>query len=423
MEGTLLSDELLEALMAVGQVDVLVGVPTLDHAATVAGVVRAVHQSFATHFLRARTALINLDAGSKDGTPEIVRGASLRDSETLITAQSLRTIHRISTPYHGLPGKGGAVRTLLAAGELLGARAIALFDPDVVSITPDWVEGLVRPVFDGRADFVAPLVPRHPLEGPLVTQLVRPFVSAAYGHRLREPLASEFACSARFAAHCLAQPVWETPLVRYGSDLWLTTTALAKSFACVQVPLGPRIFVPNAPRPSLPETFKQVVGALFACLEEHQDYWLARAAPETVPICGASSAPPAEAGTVDPRPLAESFRSAMRDLGPVLESILEPSTLARLRDAATGGDRLAYPDELWVASVYQGARAFHHDVIHREHVIQALVPLYLGRAAAFLAENQGAGATAVEACLERLGRCYEDAKPDLVRLWAENPRR
>jgi hypothetical protein len=113
----------------------------------------------------------------------------------------------------------------------------------------------------------------------------------------------------------------------------------------------------------------------------------------------------------------------MRDLGPVLKSLLLPPTLARLQDVAAGGDPLAYPDDLWVATVYQGARAFHHDVIHREHVIQALVPLYLGRAAAFLAGNQGAGATVVEACLERLGRCYEDAKPELVRLWTENPRR
>jgi hypothetical protein len=43
VQDSLLSDELLHHLMAVGQVDVLVGIPTLDNAATVVGVVRAVH--------------------------------------------------------------------------------------------------------------------------------------------------------------------------------------------------------------------------------------------------------------------------------------------------------------------------------------------------------------------------------------------
>ena len=43
-QDSLLSDELLRHLMAVGQVDLLVGVPTLDNASTIGGVVQAVRQ-------------------------------------------------------------------------------------------------------------------------------------------------------------------------------------------------------------------------------------------------------------------------------------------------------------------------------------------------------------------------------------------
>jgi hypothetical protein len=102
---SLLSDELLEQLIAVGQVDILVGVPTLDNAGTVGRVVRSIHASFATHFRRERTVLISSDLGSRDGTPDVVQEASLREDETVVTAQALRTIHRISFPYHGLPAK------------------------------------------------------------------------------------------------------------------------------------------------------------------------------------------------------------------------------------------------------------------------------------------------------------------------------
>ena len=41
-----LPDALLRQLIAVGQVDVLVGLPTLNNAATITDVVRAVHVSF-----------------------------------------------------------------------------------------------------------------------------------------------------------------------------------------------------------------------------------------------------------------------------------------------------------------------------------------------------------------------------------------
>jgi hypothetical protein len=41
--GSALSDALLRQLIAVGQVDILVGLPTLNNAATILDVVRAIH--------------------------------------------------------------------------------------------------------------------------------------------------------------------------------------------------------------------------------------------------------------------------------------------------------------------------------------------------------------------------------------------
>ena len=45
-----LSDVLLRQLIAVGQVDILVGLPTLNNAATIEDVVRAVHLAFTRDF-------------------------------------------------------------------------------------------------------------------------------------------------------------------------------------------------------------------------------------------------------------------------------------------------------------------------------------------------------------------------------------
>lgn len=417
-QGSLLSDELLRHLMAVGHVDVLVGVPTLDNAATVGAVVRAVHKSFAGHFLRQRTVLLNCDGGSTDGTPEAVRQASLKSDEIFIAPQALRTTHRISVPYHGVPGKAAALRTLFAAAELSQARAVAVFDADVTSVTPDWLERLVRPIFDGRADFVSPLFPRHPLDGTLVTQLVRPAMRAAYGRRALEPLASEFACSGAFAAHCLAQEVWDGPLSSYAIDLWLTGSAFAGGFRCAQAPLGARVLGVHTPRPGLPEVFRQVVGSLFACLQAHEGYWPQREGSDEVPVYGEATPAPGEPARVDPLPMLAAFRTGVPDLAPVLRDVLSAETLARVEELARGGDEaVSFDDELWVAAVYEAAAAWRRGALHREHLVSALVPLYLGRTASFLLENDESDAATVAARLEELCRRYESAKPRLVRGW------
>ncbi|MCC7241009.1 MAG: glycosyl transferase family 2, partial [Acidobacteria bacterium] len=221
-EASLLPDEFVQQLMAVGQVDVLVGIPTLDNAATIAEIIKVVHRGFATYFPRDRTVLINSDGGSKDETRSIVRDLSLDDTDTLTVTHGLRTTHRISTPYHGVPGKGSALRQIFAAADLLQARAVAVLDPDVTTVTPEWIGALLTPVRQQAFDFVAPIYTRHPLEGPLVTQLIRPLMRAAYGWQVAEPQAAEFGCSGRFASHCLDEAVWDTSLAQYGIDIWTT---------------------------------------------------------------------------------------------------------------------------------------------------------------------------------------------------------
>ncbi len=415
---SLLSDDLLRQLMATGQVDIVVGVPTLNHATTVGGVVRAVHLAFSGPFKRDRTVLLNFDAGSNDGTPDIVRRASLVESETLVAPQAFRTVHRISSPYHGLPGKGGALRALFAAAELLDAKAVALFDPDVTNMDADWVERLVRPVYRDGFDYVAPIFTRHPGEGPLVTQLARPLVRAAYGHRMQEPLSSEFGCSMRFASHCLAKDVWSSPFLSYGIDIWLATTALAGGFRCGEAVLGPRLQAPSAQRPALPELFRQVVGTLFTCLEMHQSYWLSREGSEPLPRLAIGPLWNPDGIALDPAPLAESFRSGARDLRPVLERILDPGTCAEVeRVAALEGPSPEFGNELWIETLTQFAAAHHREVIHRDHLVRTLVPLYLGRAASFLAENAACATAAVEESLEALGLGFEMSKPHFVRRW------
>jgi glycosyltransferase involved in cell wall biosynthesis len=142
----LLNDDLLRHLIAAGQVDIVIGLPTLNNAETIADVVRTASHGLTSYFPRARTVIISADGGSRDGTPEIVEQLSSRAADAFDTRGVLRTQHHISASYGGVPGKAGAIRLIFAVAELLQARAVAVLDPEVTSGTPAWIEALVGAV-------------------------------------------------------------------------------------------------------------------------------------------------------------------------------------------------------------------------------------------------------------------------------------
>ena len=137
----------------------------------------------------------------------------------------------------------------------------------MTGVTPESIAALIRPIRDDHYDYVAPMYQRHPLDGPLVTQLVRPLTRAAYGWQVLEPVAPEFGCSSRFVTHCLEQDVWDTDLGRVGVDLWVTSEALAKGFRCCQAGLTPHS--PGPSRTGFGELFEQVVALEGSISGEH----------------------------------------------------------------------------------------------------------------------------------------------------------
>lgn len=414
---SLLSEELLRQLVAVGQVDILVGVPTYNNAATIGPIVRMLHVGLAKHFPRERTVLISPDGGSDDGTPDLVRAAPLADAE-LQGSSTLRTTHRVSAPYRGLPGRAAGVRTVFAAADLLQAKAVVLVDANLTSMTPDWVVALAGPVWRDEADMVLPVHPRSRFDGPLLNQVVRPLLGTAFGRRLRSNLVGDFACSGRHATRLVGHRMWEGDLTRSSFDVWLVASALAGDLRLAEVHLGPCRFGPNVPRASLPELFQQVVGTAFACLDLHGPVWTARDGMVDVPVAGQPRDPDGPDPAIATEPLVERFRAGVRDLAPLLREILAPDTLARLQSAAAAEDAVPHvPDALWVTAVYEAAASAHHAVMSHEHLTQALVPLYLGRTASFFAEIASADEAAHRGRLAALEHAYEALRPYLVERW------
>jgi hypothetical protein len=418
-EASAISEDFLRQLTAVGEVDILVGVPTFNNRDTIERVVSAVQVGLTKYFHRERCVLINPDGGSTDGTPEIFKNASVEDFGMLLTSNPLRTFHRVSAPYHGIPGKETALRTLFTAADLLRAKACAIFSPDSLSVTPEWVDSLIRPIYREEFDFVAPVYQRQKFDGLLARGLLSPVVASLYGRRVHEPVGSELGLSGRLACHFLESNVWEEDLTTFGLEIWMTTTAIVNEFRLCESFLGPKVHPAKQFGQDVAGTVRQVVGALFRCLDLHQNFWKPReGASESLPMFGFEYKVALEPLRIGKKGVLGTFRSQIEQLVPILESILTPQTLLELRNLAQLADRdFRFPDELWVKTIYEFAAAHHRSVINRDHLLQALPPLYRGWVGSFMLENQKAEAARMDQRIEALGQEFERWKSYLTDRW------
>jgi hypothetical protein len=414
----ILTEQLRQQLHDAGSVDIVVGIPSYNNTRTISQVVQAAHAGLLKYFPERRAVIVNSDGGSKDGTREAVLSTTVDTRALLLVKHPLYPVHRLTTPYHGVPGKGSAFRTIFRIAELLQARACAVVDADLRSITPEWIDLLLRPLLDLEYDYVAPYYRRHKYDGTITNSIVYPLTRALYGWRVRQPIGGEFGMSGRLARHFLTRDVWHTDVARYGIDIWMTTTALAEDFKVCQSYLGAKIHDSKDPGSDLSAMLVQVVGSVLSLMETYADVWSRVQGSKPTPILGF----PFEVG-LEPVPInvgrmSATFRQAVRDLLPVYAQVMPAALLRDLQAcAALSDERFALPDELWVTLIYSFALAYHRRALDREHLVKSLTPLYLGWVASLACQTANEAAAQVEERIERLCLVYEQMKPALITQW------
>ena len=407
--------ELSEAALApadrLAPVDLAVGLLSYNNAETLESVLAAATAGLA-RFPDARAALIVADAGSSDATRALAEAAAL---PAVVVEHEAPAGERVAVPFHGVPGRGAALRATFTVAQRLRARALVLLEADAVSAQPEWIERLVRPVLEDKADFVTAAYTRHRYEGTISRLVLAPLVRALYGRRLQHPFGGQQALSARLIEHLLIHPKWSStgPDV---SDLWITGTAIADGFGMWEAWLGPHHVRSRTRAIDLPGMVAQTLGAAFTVMQRHEDLWLEVRGSEPIPAVGEPVAPGVEPMTVDVEAMLEAFGQGARDLTAIWELILAPDTLAEVLALDTGG-RLRFSDDLWARVIYDFALGHHYAVVHRDHLLRSLTPLYLGRTAAFVLATRATGAAVTQAHLEAVGVAFERQKTYLVEHW------
>jgi hypothetical protein len=416
-EESFLTDDFLRQLINVGEVDILVGLPTHNNAKSVGPIVQTIQAGILRDFSRERAVIINADGGSRDGTPELVTGVSIDDVRRTANLYTLRTLHSISTQYASTPSAGVALRTILAAAELLRAKACVVISPESTNIKLEWLSRLLRPVYNEGFDLVTPTYRRHKFEGLLITNFLYPMIRALYGTRIREPYATEIGFSGRLGSQFLGQNNWDDGTGQTGLELRLTLAAITGGCRICQSFLGEKDHVERRAADLVP-ALRQTVGTLFSALEGDFPVWSAVAGSQPVPSNGPELEVGLEPLRINRKRLREMFSTGVAELASVFQSILSPPTLTELqRIAGLDEDDLRYPSELWVRTVYEFAVSYRKSVINRDHIIQALAPLFRGRAYTFLVENRDASADQVEKNIESLCVEFERLKPYLLEMW------
>lgn len=405
--------------------DLVVGIPSYNNAKTIGHVAQAAYAGLAKYFPNFTAVLINSDGGSADGTREAVMSARVEDKHLMLLSTPLVAAHRLSFPYHGVPGKGSAFRLIFQMATRLQAKACAVVDSDLRSITPEWIDLLLRPILSGGYDFVAPYYHRHKYDGTITNSIVYPLTRSLYGLRVRQPIGGEFGVSSRLIARYLERDDWETDVARFGIDIWMTTIALAEGFRVCQSFLGAKLHDAKDPSSDLSAMLQQVVSAVFMLMQEYEKVWRDKTESSPVELFGFRYDVGLDPVSVNVERMIHAFTRGCDDLAEIWSSALQPATYEAVRMLAHGAQAGVKPfhmeDELWTRVVMDFACAYKKTVLSRGHLVRSLTPLYLARVASFVHDTQTLGPAEVEEKIEHLCRCFEQMKPYLKAQWNDRP--
>ena len=423
MEGTAW-EQIQEQCPDVQKVDLMIGLPSFNQSSTIGSVVESTLAGLKASLSHASTLVVNIDVGSQDGTPDIVKRtvgnllpvALVKPVTEGVSAKPF-VLNRLS--YSGMPGREEAFRSLFAITERLQAKACVVIDASVRSVTTEWIDLLARPVLEKGADYVAPVFRRQRYEGSLTNNLIAPLTRSLYGKRMACQTGGGYGFSGKLASFYLEKEfLWEGDAARFGIDSWLTTVAVAEGYTVWQARLGTRIQDTKAGAVDVSMMLAQAVGASYHYMERYQDVWEKQSGSTAVPEIGQTIEGEVESAPIKVERMVKGFRQGLRDLLPIWEIILAPETLAGVLALGLREDEdFNFPLSLWVQTVYDFAVAYHEKVIHREHLLKSLTPLYLGRTASMVLETRDGGPDDVQRMFEQGCQTFESMKPYLVERW------
>jgi hypothetical protein len=343
----------------------------------------------------------------------------------------------VTARYEGLFGQGSAIAALLDAALALDAKAIVILDSCTQTITPNWVAGLAHLILEDKADLVASRY-RWPLPaGGLSDLIVYPLFRALWGQSVRHPAASDFALSPQLAMAVLDEDVWETEVASFGLPPWLTTYAVLGPWRVAQSALGEKQYPPPQPLTGPAERkaawrqaaqwqsqFQTVVSVMLRLVYDYRQHWTNVDSFDSLSTLTQFVSPAftdaslSNAAEIDPAPLLDELALGWIEYRALWQQILTPENLTSIEAlAALPPDRFYFPADLWARIIYDFAVVFNKGDTDPYQTVNALLPLYQGRLAAFCQEVAGLSLVGYEGTVAAQAVEFEETRPYLRDRW------
>ncbi len=391
----------------VKEAEIVVSIPSYNGKYDLTSTVRAVDKGLTEFFPSKSSVIINCDYSNN--------GAS-RDK--FFTTET--RIPKIYVGRQDSGGKGQVVRSSLFKGMELNASMFMIVEPDATNLQPGWIKKFVE-ALEKNFQFVAPLYVHHKDEDLLNSMIIYPLTRALYGWRIRRPVGGELAFRKELFERILEKDIWNQYVSEEGLAVWLSTLAM-----CLRQPMC-QVFV-NQPRKTAPKEekefvnyFNDTVGTVFSLMESLENYWrkIKWSRPTAIFGLGSDDAEPPEELETNIDSLHERFLGGFRKYEEFWREVVSQATYTKVQEIRNlDMNHFSFPAQTWTTILYDFAIAFRgKDAEYREHLLEALLPLFYGKALSYVKRTERMSVQQAEDMVETECMVFEENKPYLISRW------
>jgi predicted GH43/DUF377 family glycosyl hydrolase len=371
----------------IGEVGIVVGIPFYDEADTIGTVLKTVREGLEEFYPEQKCAIVAV--GSPAGGKALKVVNDLPQSSEISQIAFLLNDERIN-------GKGWALRAIMEVARILGAD-LAILEADLRSrerngetegLVPDWINLLLEPIKQGKADLVISRFNRHYFESPISTHVLYPLLTAIYGCPIHDLVGGQWGISHRLLRTYLKTP-WSTEIGGYGIDSWLATIAITNEARVCEANLGIKVHCPTAGKAEL--VLRKLARVLFERIVTDKEWWRETGKIDELPSLkplatfGVRKAHQPDEMQIVPQQMIARYKRGFNEFHSLYQRILPQEVYRQLEElAGTEIRRFVFPARLWAQIVYHLLLdlAFRREFA-KDDLLNSFVPLYEGCVGSF----------------------------------------
>ncbi len=387
------------------KIDIVVGICTKNVENTIKAVIKVVDQGLNNYFPEKRSLIVVSNGFSKDHTKEKANKTVTR-TEKIVLDQV------------GKIGKGNGVKTIFIKAEEVGADAVALVDGDLISIKPQWLKYLIKPVLKGY-DLVSPFYVRHKYDGVITNHLAYPLTRSLYGVSIRQPIGGEYCLSSQMVKKALNHILFPA---EFGIDIFLTTVAACEGMKMIEAKLGIKSHESTKdykdPKKLLVPMFNQVVGSILDLAIFYKDFSKKMIEDKTVERKGIEEIEIPKEVIMDISGYINDFKSGYEKIVKSENFFLPREIISSLDQISenTGEKDFIFPVDLWAKSVFYGLSYYEKKRERKEDILEMLRILWQGRLASFGIETKDLGTEESEEAIQQQLETFKEYKEKIWQL-------